>query len=164
MRRGAMEIKFSRGVRETRGRYAQPEASLCHPKCPTRGSERSSGWQKKWGSKAVHSHGRWKPLILIECGVDVRSMKAADMRRVLGEMPDFKYEKTKVEKNLCSRGHRVIFIPQFHCEIERCWGHAKHCTRQHCDYTFQGLERTIERALNNVSVTLIRKYFRKSER
>ena len=83
------------------------------------------------------------------------------MRRVLGEMPDFKYEKTKVEKNLCSRGHRVIFIPQFHCEIERCWGHAKHCTRQHCDYTFQGLERTIERALNNVSVTLIRKYFRK---
>ena len=25
-------------------------------------------------------------------------MKAADMRRVLGEMPDFKYEKTKVEK------------------------------------------------------------------
>ena len=28
-------------------------------------------------------------------------MKAADMRRVLG---DFKYEKTKVEKYLCGRG------------------------------------------------------------
>ena len=68
-------------------------------------------------------------------------MKAADMRRVLGEMPDFKYEKTKVGKKPYSRGHRVIFIPKFHCElnlIEHCWGHAKHCTKQHCDYTFQG--------------------------
>ena len=32
--------------------------------------------------------GMWP--ILIERGVDVRGMKAADMRRVLGEMPDFK--------------------------------------------------------------------------
>ena len=101
---------------------------------------------------------------LIERGVDMRGMKAANMRRVLGEMTDFKYEKTKVEKFLSSRGHRVIFIPKFDCElnpIERCWGHAKHYTRQHCDYTFQGLERTIDRGLNNVSLCLIRKYFRK---
>ena len=54
-----------------------------------------------------------------------------------------------------------IFIPKFHCElhpIERCWGYAKHYTRQHCNYT---LERTIERALNNVPVDLMRKYCRK---
>ena len=52
--------------------------------------------------------------ILIERGVDARGMKAADMRCVLGEMSD---EKIKVEKYLCSRGHRVIFIPKFHCEL-----------------------------------------------
>ena len=116
--------------------------------------------------KLVDANGVPKGMrrVLIERGVDVRGMKASDMRRVLGEMSDFKYEKTKVEKYLGARGHKVIFIPKFHCElnpIERCWGHAKHYTRQHCDYTFHGLERTIERALNNVSVDLMRKYFRK---
>ena len=55
--------------------------------------------------------------ILIERGVDARGMKAADMRCVLGEMSDFKYEMIKVEKYLCGRGHRVIFIPKFHCEL-----------------------------------------------
>ena len=57
-----------------------------------------------------------------------------------------------------------IFIPKFHCKlnpIERCWGTAKHYTRQHCDYTFPGLEKTIIPALDSVSVDLIRKYFRK---
>ena len=102
--------------------------------------------------------------VLIERGVDVRGMKADDMRRALNETEDFKYEKTKVEKYLSGRGHRVIFIPKFHCElnpIERCWGDAKRYTREHCDYTFAGLERTIDRALNSVSIDLIRKYFRK---
>ena len=96
--------------------------------------------------------------------VDVRGMKAQDMRHALSRMHDFKYEKTKVEKYLTDRGHRVIFIPKFHCElnpIERCWGHAKRYTREHCDYTFAGLERIVNPALNNVSVDLIRKYFRK---
>ena len=116
--------------------------------------------------KLVDSNGVPKGMrqVLIERGVDVRGMKAADMRRVLGEMDDFKYERTKVEKYVCSRGHRAIFIPKFHCElnpIERCWGSAKHYTREHCDYTFHGLEQTIDRALNNVPVDLIRKYFRK---
>lgn len=102
--------------------------------------------------------------VVIERGVDLHGMKAADMHRVLGEMPDFRYEKTKVEIYICSRGHRVIFISKFHCElnpIEQCWGDAKHYTRQHCDYTFQGLERMIDKALNSVPVTLIRKYYPK---
>ena len=62
-----------------------------------------------------------------DCG-----MKANDMRKALNNMTDFKYEKTKVEKYLSRRGHRVIFIPKFHCElnpIERCWGQAKRYTR-----------------------------------
>ena len=57
-----------------------------------------------------------------------------------------------------------MFIPKFHCEInpiERVWCSAKQYTRAHCDYTFQGLERTIEKALDSVNVEMIRKYFRK---
>ena len=102
--------------------------------------------------------------VLIERGIDVRGMKANNMRNLLSGMDDFKYEKTKVEKYLCGRQHKAIFIPKFHCElnpIERCWGHAKRYTREHCDYTFAGLERTINPALNSVSLDLIRKFFRK---
>ena len=43
-------------------------------------------------------------------------------------------------------GHRAIFIPKFHCElnpIECCWCHSKRYTRSHCDYTFPGLLATI---------------------
>ena len=102
--------------------------------------------------------------VLVECGIDIRGMKADDMQTLLGRMDDFKYENTKVEKYLCGRGHRAIFIPKFHCEfnpIECCWGHAKCYSTEHCDYTFVGLERTINPALNSVSLDLIRKYFRK---
>ena len=57
-----------------------------------------------------------------------------------------------------------MFIPKFHCEInqiERVWCSAKKYTRAHCDYTFQGLEATINRAFDSVNVDMVRKYFRK---
>lgn len=38
--------------------------------------------------------------ILIERGVNVTKMKADEMREVLQNMHDFKYEKTRVEKLL----------------------------------------------------------------
>ena len=39
--------------------------------------------------------------------------------------------------------------------------HAKQYTRAHCDYSFQGLEKKLEVALDSVDVELIRKYYRK---
>ena len=57
-----------------------------------------------------------------------------------------------------------MFIPKFHCEInpiECVWCSAKQYTRACCDYTFQGLEQTIKKALDSVNVEMIRKYFRK---
>jgi len=62
-------------------------------------------------------------------------------------------------------GHRAMFIPKFHCEInpiERVWCHAKQYTRAECDYTFAGLEKTIEIALESVNLDLIKKFFRKT--
>ena len=104
--------------------------------------------------------------VLIERHINIKGMCTADMQRILNEMRDFKYEKTKVEKCILGRKHRVLFIPKFHRElnpIEWCWGTAKHYTRQHCDYTFPGLEKTIIPALDSISVDLIRKYFRKTK-
>jgi len=91
-------------------------------------------------------------------------MQKADMIKVLQEMRDFKFQRIKVEELILSRGHRVIFIPKFHCEInpiEHVWCSAKQFTRAHCDYTFQGLQATINEALDSVNVDMIKKYFRK---
>ena len=103
--------------------------------------------------------------VLEERGVNTKRMKAEKMREVLGEMTDFKYEKTKVEKLVTSRGHRAFFIPKFHCElnpIEACWCHSKRYTRSNCDYTFPGLLATVHQSLDSVSVDTIRKFFRKT--
>lgn len=115
--------------------------------------------------KMVFNNGTPKGMrqVLTERGVDTRRMKADDLRRVLGEMSDFKYEKTKVEHMVSNRGYRAIFIPRFHCElnpIEACWGHAKRYSRSHCDYSFPGLEKTVNPALNSFPLDMIRKYFR----
>ena len=60
---------------------------------------------------------------------------------------------SKVETLVAARGHKCIFVPKHHSELnlnECVWGHAKQYTRSHCDYTFAGLEQTIEPALDIV--------------
>ena len=102
--------------------------------------------------------------LLEERGVNTAKLKKDEMIKIVEEMRDFKFQKTKVEEMILSKGHRVMFIPKFHCElnpIERVWCHAKQYTRTHCDYTFAGLEKTIDAALNSMTVELVRKYFRK---
>ena len=55
-------------------------------------------------------------------------------------------------------------MPKFHCElnpIEACWGQAKRYTRAHCNYSFQGLEKTVNPGLNSITLDHIRKFYRK---
>ena len=113
--------------------------------------------------RMVLSDGTTKGMrqVLNERGVDTRGMKAADMRKALSEMTDFKYEKTKVEHLVSNRGYRAFFIPKFHCElnpIEACWGQSKRYTRAHCDYSFPG---PVNPGLNSVTLDQIQKFFRK---
>ena len=103
-------------------------------------------------------------LVLQERGINTNHMKAADMRLILGNHEDFKFEKTALEYLIRGNGQRILFIPKFHCElnpIERVWGESKRYTRSHCDYSFAGLKRTIVPALQSVRIDTIRKYFRK---
>ena len=127
---------------------------------------RDTVWDGKT-QKMCFSDGTAKGMqqVLEERGVNTRGMKASRMREVLGEMSDFKFEKTKVERLVSARGYRAIFIPKFHCElnpIESCWCHSKRYTRSHCNYTFPGLQATIDPSLNSVTLEMIRKFFRKT--
>ena len=86
-------------------------------------------------------------------------------RVLLKSMPDFKYEKTKVETLLIDNGYKAYFIPKFHCElnpIERVWAQSKKYSRANCVnvYSFKGLEEIVEPALESVSLDSIRKFFR----
>lgn len=104
--------------------------------------------------------------VLEERGINTERMKAEDLRTVLANHEDFRTEKTVIENFLIESGHKVLFLPKFHCElnpIERVWGQAKVFTRKYSNSTVQRLRSIIRPALDSVSPDLIRKYFRKAQ-
>ena len=72
-------------------------------------------------------------------------------KRLLGAQPDFAAEPTPLERTIAELGHRSLFLPKFHCElnwIERYWGAAKKYARKHCAYTLVALRTMIPIALS----------------
>ena len=55
--------------------------------------------------------------LLEEREVNTAKLKKDEMIKIVEEMRDFKFQKTKVEEMILSKGHRVMFIPKFHCEL-----------------------------------------------
>jgi transposase len=81
--------------------------------------------------------------------------------RLLSLQPDFLETKSLVEEVIEDAGHICIFLPKFHCElnfIEYFWGAVKKYLRDHCDYTFSGLQENVPKALASVDVHTIRKW------
>ena len=102
--------------------------------------------------------------ILEERGINTSRMKGDDMRTVISFHDDFRDEKTLVEHFITEKGHKCLFLPKFHCElnpIERVWGQAKAYSRAHTNFTLAGLRTIVNPALDSVSTDLMRKYFRR---
>jgi hypothetical protein len=84
-------------------------------------------------------------------------------RRVLGAQKDFRDQKGRLQEEVENLGHRVIFYPKFHCElnfIERYWCRAKWFARENCGYSFQALKAIVPEALASVSNASIRGFYR----
>ena len=84
---------------------------------------------------------------------------------LLASQPDFLNQKPLLQEIIESYGHKIIFYPKFHCElnyIEMYWGAAKRYTHENCDYTWTGLVRTVPIALDLVPLNQIHKFARRS--
>jgi len=82
-------------------------------------------------------------------------------KRILELQPDFMEQKSLVQEVIEAAGHLCIFLPKFHCElnyIEFFWGAVKRWLRENCDYTFQGLQENLPKALESVALETIRKW------
>ena len=103
--------------------------------------------------------------VLEERGVNTHGMNADQMREVLGSHPDFKFDKSRIERFLLEeKKHIVYLLPKFHPElnpIERVWAQAKRCAKAYCKCNIQSLRKTIVPALESVSLESIQKHFRK---
>jgi hypothetical protein len=90
----------------------------------------------------------------------------AELQKLLAEQPDFAEANDRipiVESFVAERGHKVIWLPRYHCElnfIELCWNRAKKFARRHCNFTLAGLREVVPRALHAVSLAEMRRFAR----
>jgi hypothetical protein len=88
-------------------------------------------------------------------------------RKILAKEQDFREQKGRLQEEIEARRHKVIFYPKFHCElnpIESYWCKAKWYAREYCDYSLEGLRRTVPKALASVDKKSIWGFFNRSMR
>ena len=95
----------------------------------------------------------------------MKGMNADKMREVLQTHPDFKYEKSKIERYLTEECKHIMYmLPKYHCElnpIERVWAQAKRYTKAYCKYNTQSLRNNVVPALDSVTMDNFCNHFRK---
>ena len=82
-------------------------------------------------------------------------------KQILKLQPDFKAQRSLVQEVIEEAGHFCLFLPKFHCElnyIEFLWGAVKRWLCDNCDYTFQGLQEILPKAMKAVELDTIQKW------
>mmetsp|Transcript_20475 Transcript_20475/g.65357 ORF Transcript_20475/g.65357 Transcript_20475/m.65357 type:complete len:240 (+) Transcript_20475:666-1385(+) len=108
----------------------------------------------------------WKDDDDVELPFD--SAKPCCMLCQLADCEDFRTEKPTLQNLIESLGHKCIFFPKFHPElnfIERFWSHVKRELRKTCEYTLNGFDKHVTDKLHNAcKLATIRRYARHSWR
>ena len=103
--------------------------------------------------------------VLEERGINTQTLKGEQMRTILRNHDDFKNEQPKIIRFLEEKGHRALFLPKFHPElnpIERVWAQAKQYTKAYCKYNIISLRRNVNPGLDTVQLQNIKKFHRKA--
>src|SRR5919205_2769891 len=131
--------------------------------------------QPKGICQVLMERGLWRDGLVGDCKLcKGKNTKVIDpqrvdccMRRILSLQSDFLAQKSKLQVEIEKHGHKCIFYPKYHCElnyIEMYWGAAKRYTREYCDYTWVGLQEIVPKALDSVPLITIRRYAQRSWR
>ena len=154
--------------------------SSCHAAMPDDALDASKMNVNPGGKQRVMRDGWWngKPqkmnyalgvpkgmrVVLEERGIDTCRMNGEQMREVLKSHPDFRNEKSTIERFLVEeRGHIMYMLPKFPCElnlIERVWAQAKRYARAYCKYSIKSLRNTVAPALDSVTMENVHNHFR----
>lgn len=116
--------------------------------------------QPKGMKQVLLKRGLWRARLTMKCEGGCEHDDCC-VKRILELQPDFQEQKSLVQEVIEAAGHLCIFLPKFHCEInfiEYFWGAVKKYLRDHCDYTFGTLKENIPKAMESISVQLIRKW------
>ena len=124
--------------------------------------------QPKGAKQILLERGLWRDGMLKNC-----QPKCTDGRKdccaiqTLSNQRDFQTQQGRLQEMIERAGHKVVFYPKFHCElnfIEYFWAAAKRYAREHCEYSLQGLRKTVPKAIESVPDHTIWRYHQKSLR
>ena len=130
-------------------------------------------------AQVLLERGRWREDLKGDCkakqfeGRNIKhAVEGGDLyqkccvRKLMANEPDFGEQLCWLEEVITAAGHKTIFLPKFHPElnaIERYWGGLKKITRWRCDDSIYSLRELVDAFLNSdvhCNLTSIRKYFR----
>jgi hypothetical protein len=89
------------------------------------------------------------------------------LARILLTYKDFFEQKSAIAMLIEDRGHKCIFIPKFHCElnaIEMYWGYGKARYRQVKKTSFEHAKREVLIALDACSIDIMRRFCNRASR
>ncbi|CAG8799636.1 19386_t:CDS:2 [Cetraspora pellucida] len=118
----------------------------------------------------LNERGLWRDGMMLEC-ISCKKKEADPniidccVHRLMANQPDFLEQCGQIQQEIESRGHKVIFYPKFHPElnyIEMYWGMAKKYTRSNCEYSLPKTRESIIRAFDSISVEQIHSFTRLS--
>ena len=83
------------------------------------------------------------------------------LARLLSSHYDFYHQKSAIATLIEERGHKCIFLPKFHCElnpIEMYWGYAKARYRQVKKTSFEHAKKEVVIALDACTIDTLRRF------
>jgi len=89
------------------------------------------------------------------------------MARILQNHKDFREQQSIIAQLIEDRGHKCVFLPKFHCElnpIEMYWGYAKARFRQVVKKTTKDGKREVPLALDACTTDILRRFCNRSFR
>jgi transposase len=97
----------------------------------------------------------------------ISDMPSCYLARILSTHKDFFKQKSAIGMLIKDKGHKCVFIPKFHCELNAIkiyWGYLKARYRQVKKTSFEHAKREVLIALDICSINIMRRFYNRSLR